>query len=96
LFILLIILLIAPGIAATHFYQKLSGKEFSVWDWIYQYAKFIYAITFLNLVLLLLRGWGEFAFERISVVFAVKYLGLSFVFAAVLPWLNSKWSGRGK
>lgn len=96
MFVLLIILLFAPGMIAAQYYQRLSKKEFSVWDWIYQYAKFIYAITFLNIAVLFLRGWSEFAFERISVVFAVKYLGLSLVLAVVLPWVNNKWSRHRK
>lgn len=77
-----------PGIVAAGFYRKLRKQNFAAWDWMYHSAKFIFAITFLNLLALTARGWGDFAFERISVIFAVKYLGLSLVFAGLLPWLN--------
>ena len=57
---------------------------------IYHSAKFIFAITFLNLLALAVRGWEDFAFERISVIFAVKYLGLSLLLALLLPWISYK------
>lgn len=79
-----------PGIVAAGFYRKLRKQRFTAWDWIYHSAKFIFAITFLNLLALAARGWGDFAFERISVIFAVKYLGLSLVLAILLPWINCK------
>lgn len=92
MFALLMILMLAPGVVAAKWYKELSNKDFSVWDWLYQYAKYIYAITFFNLIVLMLRGWGSFAFESISVIFAIKYLGLSMVLAVILPWINNKWN----
>lgn len=79
-----------PGIVAAGFYRKLRKQSFVAWDWIYHSAKFIFAITFLNLLALAVRGWEDFAFERISVIFAVKYLGLSLLLAILLPWINYK------
>ena len=96
MFILLLIMLNFPGVMAAKFYSFLGQREFNTWDWIYQSAKFIYIITFLNLIALLIRGWGSFTFDSISVIFSVKYVGLSVVLAIVLPWLNNKWDHRNK
>lgn len=87
--ILMLTLVWTPGIAAAGFYRKLKKQSFTAWDWIYQSAKFILAITFLNLLAMAARGWGEFAFERISVIFAVKYLGLGMVLAGILPCMQT-------
>lgn len=46
---------------------------------------------FISFSAMLFRGWGEFAFERISVIFAVKYLALSLVLSVSLPLLNKFW-----
>lgn len=96
MFILLMVLVLMPGIIAAGFFRKLCKQDFSAWDWIYHSAKFIFVITFLNLLALVARGWGDFAFERISVIFAIKYLGLSCVLAVLLPWLNNKLSRDNK
>ena len=35
-----------------------------------------------------IRGWATFAFEWISVTFAVKYMGLSLALAVLLPVID--------
>ena len=55
---------------------------------IYQFAKLTYLITFKNLCVLYIRGWATFAFEWISVTFAVKYMGLCLALAVLLPVID--------
>lgn len=90
MYIILFILLIIPGIIATHIYLK-DSCETNFFNIVYQIAKFTYAIMFISFSAMLFRGWGEFAFERISVIFAVKYLALSLVLSVSLPLLNKFW-----
>lgn len=45
------------------------------------------AILWLNTLILYRRGWGAFAFERISVQFLMKYIPLSLIWAYLLPYI---------
>ena len=49
------------------------------------FAEWFYCITFANLVLLYVRGWGSFDFTALSVVFLLKYM-LSSVAVVAAVW----------
>lgn len=86
--ILLFIIMILPGIIAARVRYILYHERIDWIGGICQFAKFACLITFVNLCFLYFRGWGEFAFEWISVTFAVKYMVLSLILAILLPVLD--------
>lgn len=88
MYILLFVLIILPGILAVRVRKALLHDRLDCIEVIYQFAKFTYLITFVNLCVLYIRGWSSFAFEWISVTFAVKYMGLSMVLACLLPGVD--------
>ena len=88
MYILLFVLMILPGILAVRIRSVLFHDKLDYIGILYQFAKFTYLITFINLCALYIRGWASFAFEWISVTFAVKYMGLSLVLAFVLPGVD--------
>lgn len=88
MYILLFVLIIMPGILAVRVRNALLRDKLDYIGIIYQFAKFTYLITFINLCVLYIRGWATFAFEWISVTFAVKYMGLSLALAVLLPVID--------
>lgn len=88
MYILLFVLIILPGILAVRVRTVLLHDKLDCIEVIYQFAKFTYLITFINLCALYIRGWAAFAFEWISVTFAVKYMGLSLILAVILPIID--------
>lgn len=88
MYILFFILMILPGILAARIRESLLRDKLDYFGKIYQFSKFTYLITFINLCALYIRGWETFAFEWISVTFAVKYMGLSLILAVMLPIID--------
>ena len=85
MYILLFILVLLSGIIAIKLRFILFNEQINCIKGMFQFAKYVYLITFFILCVLYLRGWGTFAFEWISVTFALKYAGLSLIFALLLP-----------
>lgn len=85
---LFLLIAVCPAIYMAFRNKK---KESTVGEITVSFAEWFYEITFLNLISLYLRGWNDFAFERISVQFLIKYMISSIIFTAVLFYGKSLW-----
>lgn len=81
--VLFVLIAVCPAWYMVFIDQK-KEPFFSIWGGIARFAEWFYGITFFNLVLLYLRGWKDFAFERISVQFLMKYMISSVVCTVIL------------
>jgi hypothetical protein len=86
--ILQIILIVTPGIIATHIYKFRRKCSFTFVEWLYHTAKYIFIIFWLMNVLQYVRGWGDFDWTRFSVQFILKYIPLVLALAMILPHIN--------
>lgn len=74
---------VCPAIFMTVIEMK-NEEKIILWKGILKFLAWFYFIIFFNLTLLYLRGWKEFAFERISVQFLIKYMISSMVITITL------------
>lgn len=71
------LILLCPAILAAGYVCR---REKSTWkEFLLKAAGWFYGITFMNMMLLYLRGWGGFLFDFISVQFLFKYMLCSIV-----------------
>lgn len=78
--ILLILMILFTAVTAVYLAddkKEISKKKY------FKAAVWFYGITFFNLFLLYVRGWGEYDFRNLSVQFLMKYM-ISSLLAAVL------------
>ena len=85
--VLFILIIICPGVIAEELYRYVSKEEYHTERFLVYVAEFALAITWLSMVVLYLRGWGEFAFSCLTVQFLVKYMLISTFFAVAVSVL---------
>lgn len=83
--LIFLLITICPAAAAAGYEcrSREGAKAFGM-----AFAEWFYGITFVNLLLLYVRGWGSFDFTALSVVFLLKYMLSSLAGAAVV------WTGK--
>lgn len=83
--ILQLCIIVIPGILAAQFYEKHVRQQFSFKLFLIDIARFTFFILFCNVIVLYLRGWYDFDFQRISVQFLLKYIPLNIIFIYLIP-----------
>ena len=82
--ILFLLIAVCPAAAAAGYECKAKGEGRRAFGIVF--AEWFYSITFANMGLMYLRGWGSFDFTALSVVFLLKYM-LSSVAVMVILWV---------
>lgn len=68
---------------------EMKGKGASWRGAVFPFARWLYGITFADLLVLYLRGWGSFDFTVLTVQFRIKYMVMSSI-AAFLGFVGKK------
>ena len=84
--ILYIIVFLFPAIIATYISEKINRQIITRKRQFCTFCLYSYLILWINIVFQFYRGWNEFAFERLSVQFLLKYMPLSLALAVSLPF----------
>lgn len=79
--ILFMLTAVCPALLVTGYEMK--GRKVSWKIWVCKAAGWFYFITFVNLILLYLNGWGSYDFTAVSVQFLTGYMFRSAVIIGV-------------
>ena len=86
MFWLYTLVFLGPAYIASVIFANIQKEKFTL-PLLIRYCSFYSCvILWLNTLVLYKRGWGTFAFERISVQFLMKYIPMSLIWAYVLPY----------
>ncbi len=86
--ILFVFIALCPALLITGYETR--KKELSWQAWVGKAATWFFVITFVNLLLLYLAGWGSYDFTGMSVQFLVQYMSGSMVIIGVVKL--GKWA----
>lgn len=75
-----------PPLISANLTHKLQRHEKISIDFLKNFALYSCLILCINSFFLCTRGWGDFAFERLSAQFILKYLTCSLFLAYLLPY----------
>lgn len=86
MFVLYLIVFLFPAVVATYISEKIGNTPIAQGKRVYIFCSYASLILWLNVLIQFYRGWNEFAFERLSVQFLLKYIPTSFFLAILLPY----------
>lgn len=85
--VLYLIVFLFPAVIATYISEKIGAASPVLLKRICTFCLYSSLILWINVLIQFYRGWNEFAFERLSVQFLLKYIPMSFLLAVLLPYV---------
>lgn len=93
MFFMSLLLILSPGLIAAFLYQRMQQQKIECTAFAILTTIFSFLVLFFNLVVLFLMGRTTFDLScqsgsmLYSISFVVKYIGLSLIFATLLPYV---------
>ncbi len=92
--ILFLLTAVCPALLVTGYEMK--GRRMRWQVWVSRAAGWFYVITFANMLLLYLNGWGSYDFTSVSVQFLTGYMFRSAVIIGIAELCRWAYAHAGK